>query len=95
MHGPSAGWDRTSDGASPLSKPGEVQVQATPANWPNNHESIGAKGWAFLLSTVTPEDADKVNTQLHTWPVFGSRICCYFTVIAFILQVKAGLNKIM
>lgn len=34
---------------------------ATPANWPNNHESIGAKGWAFLLPTVTPEDADKVT----------------------------------
>ena len=31
--------------------------QATPANWPNNHENIGAKGWAFLLPTVTPEDA--------------------------------------
>jgi 1-Cys peroxiredoxin 6 len=30
---------------------------ATPANWPNNHENIGAKGWAFLLPTVTPEDA--------------------------------------
>ena len=28
---------------------------ATPANWPNNHENIGAKGWAFLLPTVTPE----------------------------------------
>ena len=34
--------------------------QATPANWPNNHESIGAKGWAFILPTVTKEDADKV-----------------------------------
>jgi 1-Cys peroxiredoxin 6 len=32
-------------------------MQATPANWPNNHESIGKKGWAFLLPTVTPEDA--------------------------------------
>lgn len=30
-------------------------MQATPANWPNNHENIGAKGWAFLLPTVTPE----------------------------------------
>ncbi len=28
---------------------------ATPANWPNNHENIGAKGWAFLLPTVTPK----------------------------------------
>jgi len=35
-------------------------AQATPANWPNNHESIGAKGWAFILPTVTKEDADKV-----------------------------------
>ncbi|KAL3132699.1 hypothetical protein ABBQ32_009209 [Trebouxia sp. C0010 RCD-2024] len=32
-------------------------VQATPANWPHNHDSIGKKGWAFLLPTVTPEDA--------------------------------------
>ena len=37
------------------------RLQATPANWPNNHESIDAKGWAFLLPTVTPEDADKVR----------------------------------
>ena len=41
-------------------------TQATPANWPNNHESIDAKGWAFLLPTVTPEDAEKVSTgTLH------------------------------
>ena len=32
-------------------------MQATPANWPYNHDSIGKKGWAFLLPTVTPEDA--------------------------------------
>ena len=38
--------------------------QATPANWPNNHESIGAKGWAFILPTVTKEDADKVRLLL-------------------------------
>eukprot|EP00471_Norrisiella_sphaerica_P004845 CAMPEP_0184479902 /NCGR_PEP_ID=MMETSP0113_2-20130426/1438_1 /TAXON_ID=91329 /ORGANISM="Norrisiella sphaerica, Strain BC52" /LENGTH=269 /DNA_ID=CAMNT_0026858069 /DNA_START=231 /DNA_END=1040 /DNA_ORIENTATION=+ len=30
---------------------------ATPANWPNNHESIGMKGSVFLLPTVTDEDA--------------------------------------
>jgi len=30
---------------------------ATPANWPNNHESIGMKGSVFLLPTVSPEDA--------------------------------------
>ena len=27
---------------------------ATPANWPNNHDSIGMKGSVFLLPTVTP-----------------------------------------
>ncbi|KIZ04081.1 hypothetical protein MNEG_3882 [Monoraphidium neglectum] len=32
---------------------------ATPANWPNNHEEAGMKGWVFLLPTVTKEDADK------------------------------------
>jgi hypothetical protein len=40
--------------------------QATPANWPNNHESIGAKGWAFILPTVTKEDADKVGACTQT-----------------------------
>lgn len=30
---------------------------ATPANWPNNHEEAGMKGWVFLLPTVTKEDA--------------------------------------
>ena len=43
-----------------------LAAQATPANWPNNHESIDAKGWAFLLPTVTPEDADKVQTYCST-----------------------------
>ena len=32
-----------------------VSICRTPANWPNNHEGIGKKGWAFLLPTVTPE----------------------------------------
>lgn len=32
---------------------------ATPANWPNNHESIGMKGAVFLLPTVSEEDAAK------------------------------------
>eukprot|EP00965_Chrysotila_dentata_P082866 2734038-Pleurochrysis_carterae.AAC.1 len=32
---------------------------ATPANWPNNHESIGMKGSVFLLPTVSKEDAEK------------------------------------
>merc|ERR1712146_368976 len=32
---------------------------ATPANWPNNHESIGMKGSVFLLPTVSDEDAKK------------------------------------
>ena len=34
-------------------------MQATPANWPNNHGGIGRKGWAFLLPTITDEDAEK------------------------------------
>jgi len=44
---------------------------ATPANWPNNHENIGAKGWAFLLPTVTPE----VCTLVHC--CFDLRLCSY------------------
>ncbi len=40
---------------------------ATPANWPNNHENIGAKGWAFLLPTVTPEA--RTLTTCPTLPV--------------------------
>ena len=32
-------------------------MQATPANWPNNHQGKEHAGWAFLLPTVTPEDA--------------------------------------
>ena len=27
---------------------------ANPANLPNNHDSIGMKGFVFLLPTVTP-----------------------------------------
>ena len=34
-----------------------LAVQATPANWPNNHMGKEHQGWAFLLPTVTPEDA--------------------------------------
>ena len=33
------------------------QSIATPANWPNNHEDHGMKGWVFLLPTVTDDDA--------------------------------------
>ena len=44
-------------------------AQATPANWPNNHESIDAKGWAFLLPTVTPEDAEKVSERASAFPL--------------------------
>ena len=44
----------------------DMAAQATPANWPNNHESIGKKGQAFLLPTVTPEDAK--STSLTTAP---------------------------
>ena len=39
------------------SKLANLTMQATPANWPYNHDSIGKKGWAFLLPTVSPEDA--------------------------------------
>ncbi|KAK9856833.1 hypothetical protein WJX84_011901 [Apatococcus fuscideae] len=42
---------------------------AMPANWPNNHDSIGKKGWAFLLPTVTPEDAKKHFPDMHTCQV--------------------------
>jgi len=31
---------------------------ATPANWPYNHQSIGMQGAAFLLPTVSKEDAE-------------------------------------
>lgn len=44
-------------------------LQATPANWPNNHESIGKKGWAFLLPTVTVEDAKKHFPDYHSCKV--------------------------
>jgi 1-Cys peroxiredoxin 6 len=42
---------------------------ANPANWPNNHDSIGMKGSVFLLPTVTPEDADKYFKDVHTCDV--------------------------
>ena len=42
---------------------------ATPADWPNNHESIGMKGSVFLLPTVTPEDADKHFPEYHACSV--------------------------
>lgn len=38
---------------------------ATPANWPNNHESIGMQGSVFLLPTVTDEDAAKFFPDHH------------------------------
>ncbi len=44
-------------------------VQATPANWPYNHDSIGKKGWAFLLPTVTPEDAKTHFPDHHSCKV--------------------------
>ncbi len=46
-----------------------VWLQALPANWPNNHDSIGKKGWAFLLPTVTPEDAKTYFPDCHTCKV--------------------------
>eukprot|EP00891_Asterochloris_glomerata_P003453 jgi/Astpho2/3453/Aster-07051 len=42
---------------------------ATPANWPNNHESIDKKGWAFLLPTVSEEDAKKHFPDHHSCKV--------------------------
>ncbi len=47
-------------------------VQATPANWPYNHDSIGKKGWAFLLPTVTPEDAKTHFPDHHS-----CKVCCH------------------
>jgi hypothetical protein len=44
-------------------------LQALPANWPNNHESIGMKGSAFLLPTVTKEDAEKYFPGFKTCAV--------------------------
>ena len=42
---------------------------ATPANWPNNHESIDMKGSAFLLPTVSDEDANKYFPNFKTCEV--------------------------
>ena len=36
---------------------------------PLNHESIDKKGWAFLLPTVTPEDAAKHFPGHHSCKV--------------------------
>ena len=47
---------------------------ATPANWPNNHESIDKKGWAFLLPTVTPEGRAEALPGLPR--VQGSHALC-------------------
>jgi len=50
-------------------------VQATPANWPYNHDSIGKKGWAFLLPTVTPEDAKTHFPDHHS-----CKVCCHSVI---------------
>jgi len=42
---------------------------ATPANWPNNHESIGMKGSVFLLPTVSDEEASAHYPGYHTCDV--------------------------
>ena len=75
-------------------------MQATPANWPYNHDSIGKKGWAFLLPTVTPEDAKlhfpdhhscKVHSHVHLGLPLGLcpkllRACCNLNhLLRFIL----------
>ncbi len=52
-----------------------VVVQATPANWPYNHDSIGKKGWAFLLPTVTPEDAKTHFPDHHS-----CKVCCHSVI---------------
>ena len=44
-------------------------VQATPANWPQNHKHLGRQGWSFLLPTVTPEDAKKHFPGYYTCQV--------------------------
>ena len=36
---------------------------------PLNHDSINKKGWAFLLPTVTPEDAKKHFPNHHSCKV--------------------------
>ena len=59
------------------SKMANLIMQATPANWPYNHDSIGKKGWAFLLPTVSPEDA-----QLH----FPDHHSCKVTIASPALQ---------
>ena len=49
-------------------------LQATPANWPYNHDSIGKKGWAFLLPTVTPEDANMHFPDHHSCKVISKSV---------------------
>mmetsp|Transcript_29934 Transcript_29934/g.50371 ORF Transcript_29934/g.50371 Transcript_29934/m.50371 type:complete len:289 (-) Transcript_29934:193-1059(-) len=46
---------------------------ATPANWPNNHESIGMKGSVFLLPTVTDADAEEHFPGYKTCEVPSSK----------------------
>ena len=53
----------------PIMRLPSLLLQATPANWPFNHDSIGKKGWAFLLPTVTPEDAKLHFPGHHTCKV--------------------------
>ena len=43
--------------------------QSTPANCTINHESIDKKSWAFLLPTVSEEDAKKHFPDHHSCKV--------------------------
>ncbi|KAA6427155.1 MAG: glutathione peroxidase, partial [Trebouxia sp. A1-2] len=48
---------------------GELPAWTQASNWPYNHDSIGKKGWAFLLPTVTPEDAKTHFPDHHSCKV--------------------------
>lgn len=64
-----------------------MRVQATPANWPYNHESIGKKGWAFLLPTVTPEDA-----RLHFPDHHSCKVCQQLCTTHSVAHVDAAFS---
>lgn len=63
----------------------QLPAQATPANWPNNHEGIGAKGWAFLLPTVTPQDAETVRSATAAGRRCAARCACGMPSIALMI----------
>ena len=66
-------------------------LQATPANWPYNHDSIGKKGWAFLLPTVTPEDARTNFPDHHSCKVHpGSVLWTNYTLLLQLSAAQSG-----